>query len=41
MPSIARAMTKNARWYQAITLVIRVSRISSINVASATAKMPA
>jgi hypothetical protein len=38
MPS---EITKNARWYQALTLVIRVSRTSSINVAIATKKMPA
>ena len=40
MPSITREMTKNAMWYQVITLVIRVSRISSTNVASATRKIP-
>ena len=40
MPSMASEITKNARWYQATTLVMRVSRISSTRVASATRKTP-
>jgi hypothetical protein len=37
---MASEMTKNARWYQALTLVMRVRSISSIRVAQDTAPMP-
>jgi hypothetical protein len=41
MPSIASEITKNAKWYQVITLMMRVSSTSNDNVATAVRNTPA
>jgi hypothetical protein len=40
MPNIAMEIARKAKWYHIVTLKIRVSMISSINVESVTAKRP-